>query len=105
MNRSKPFVIGFLSSLLLFIAINVYTYDDGLAGFTSNDGVRATECFDCLKQFGWPFRLHQSGTIHHIDELLFTGFIADILIIVLASTGIGLLCKSLLKKPRTEMST
>jgi hypothetical protein len=105
MNRSKPFIIGFLSSLFLFIVINIYTYDDGLGGFTNKDGVRATECFDCLKQFGWPFRLHQSGTILHIDEFLWPGFIADSLIVLLSTTGIGLLCKSLMKKPRTELST
>jgi hypothetical protein len=103
MNRSKAIAIGCLSSLLLFIAINIYTYDDGLGEFTSKDGVRATECFDCLRRFGWPLRHHQSGTLLHIDEFLWPGFIADILILLITTTGTGLLCKALLKKPNRRV--
>ena len=105
MAKSKLFIIGFLSGLVIFTAINIYTYDDGLGAFTSQNGERATECFDCLKQLGWPFRLHQSGTVLHIDELLWPGLIVDILIALVASIGIGLLCKTLLKKQRTALSS
>ena len=103
MTKSKLFIIGFLSGLVIFAAINIYTYDDGLGRFTNQNGERATGCFDCLKQFGWPYRLHQSGTILHIDKLLWPGLIADILIALVASTGIGLLCKALLKEQRAEL--
>jgi hypothetical protein len=89
--RSKSFLIGFSVGLLLFLAANIYTYDDGAGVFRVDSAARMTECFDCLKRFGWPFRLHQSGTIMHVDELLWMGLSADILIAVCASTIIGAL--------------
>jgi hypothetical protein len=73
MIKSRAFIIGFLSGLLLFVAINIYTYDDGTVGTARRGGVRMAACFDCLEQFGWPFRLYRSGTFAHISEFLWGG--------------------------------
>jgi hypothetical protein len=96
MTKSKFFNIGFLSGLIIFTVLNIYTYDNGLAGFTNENGEKAGECFDCLTQFGWPLRLHQSGTILHLDRLLWSGLIIDILVALVVSTSIGLLCRRLI---------
>ncbi len=73
MIKSRAFIIGFLSGLLLFVAINIYTYDDGTGGAAGRVGVRMVTCFDCLEQFGWPFRLYQSDTFAHLNEFLMAG--------------------------------
>jgi hypothetical protein len=92
---SRAFIIGFLSGLLLFGAVNIYTYDDGTQGATGPDGVRMAACFDCPEQIGWPFRFYQSGTFAHVNEFLWPGLLADILMAVFGSAVVGLLCKQL----------
>ena len=89
--RSKSFLAGFFLGLLFFLAANIYTYDDGTSVFGKDGIAQVVECFDCLKRFGWPFRLHQSGTIMHVDEILWMGLSADIFIAVCASTIVGAL--------------
>ncbi len=82
-TRSKAFNVGFLIVLLLFAAANIYSYDWMLE----------QECFDCIKSFGLPFSLYETGTIHHITRILWDGLIADVLIAISASMGVGLFCK------------
>jgi hypothetical protein len=89
--RSKSFLAGFFLGLLSFLAANIYTYDDGAGVFGIDSGATMAECFDCVKRFGWPFRLHQSGTIMHVDEVLWMGLSADIFIAVCASAIVGAL--------------
>jgi hypothetical protein len=89
--RSKSFLVGFSVGLLLFLAANIYTYDDGAGVFRVGGAVRMTECFDCIKRFGWPFRLHQSGTMMHVNEILWMGLSADIFIAVFVSSIVGAL--------------
>ncbi len=100
MIKSRAFIIGFLGGLLLLAVIYIYTYDGGAGGATIRDGVRMVECFDCLKQVGWPFRLHKSGTFAHVDEFLWPGLIADILLALFMSTVVGLVCKGLAARAR-----
>ena len=89
--RSKSFLSGFFLGLLFFVTANVYTYDDGTGVFGRNGTAEIVECLDCLKQLGWPFRLHQSGTIMHVDQILWVGLSTDIFIAVCASTIVGAL--------------
>jgi hypothetical protein len=91
MVRSKSFLAGFFLGLLFFLTDNIYTYDDGTDVFGKDTGAQVVECFDCLQQFGWPFRLHRSGTIMHVDEILWMGLSADVFIAASASTIIGAL--------------
>ena len=86
-------MLGFLGGLLLFAAANIYTSYPGYESGSSNNGVIAvTEEFDDLKEFGWPFRLHRSGTIFHLSEILWKGLVADIAIAFCVSLCIGSVC-------------
>jgi hypothetical protein len=92
--RSKSFLVAFFAGLLFFLGANIYTYDDG-TGVRGKDNAAqvttVTECFDCVTRFGWPFRLHQSGTIMHVDEILWIGLSADVFVVLSASTLAGAL--------------
>jgi hypothetical protein len=81
--RTKAFAVGFSGGLILLVAVNIYEYTIMIE----------TECFDCLLGFGFPFRLYESG-IFHLERILWLGLIADVLIAILVSVGIGLLCHS-----------
>ena len=89
--RSKSFLMGFFLGLLSFLAANIYTYEDGSEVFGKASDAKMAECFDCVQRFGWPFRLHQSGTIMHVDDILWMGLSADIFIAVIACTIVGAL--------------
>jgi hypothetical protein len=101
--RSKSFARGFLIGLLLFAAANIYTYYPGYESRSKNNGVVVIEEFDTLKEFGWPFRLHRSGTIFHLDEILWRGLVADIVIAIGVSAGIGLVCSLLVRRRRESI--
>lgn len=103
MLRSRSFALGFLIGLLLFAAANIYTSYPGYASKSNNNGVAVTEEFDALKEFGWPFRLHRSGTILHLDEILWKGLVADIVIAVCVSAGIGLVFFLLVRQRRESI--
>ncbi|HKA20891.1 MAG TPA: hypothetical protein VKN18_21600 [Blastocatellia bacterium] len=80
--RTKAFAAGFFCALLLITGFNVYSYTR----------MSEEECFDCVSGFGFPFRVYESGTILHLERVLWLGLIADILIAILLSVAIGLLC-------------
>lgn len=80
--RTKASAVGFFSALLLLIVVNVYSYTK----------MSEEECFDCVKGFGFPFRLYESGTILHLETILWPGLLADVLVAVCVSVVIGLLC-------------
>lgn len=97
MLRSRSFTLGFLVGLLLFVAANIYSfyhpYSNGI-GFSS------------FTEFGWPFHLHSSISNPLLDTkeiLRWKGFVADILIALFVSAGIGLVC-FLAARNRTEVS-
>jgi hypothetical protein len=79
---SKPFVVGFLAGMSLFVAANLYSYTQ----------MKELEIDDYLSEFGWPFPLYQSGTILHLDEIHWCGLVADISIAIFASLIIGQIC-------------
>jgi hypothetical protein len=78
---TRAFSVGFLAGLFLLIAVNVYGYNR----------MNEAECFDCIQSFGFPFRLYESGTILHLERILWYGLIADVLIAISVGAGIGLL--------------
>jgi hypothetical protein len=101
MLRSRSFSLGFFAGLVLFATANIYTSYPGYESGSNNNGVVAvTEEFDALKEFGWPFRLHRSGTILHLDEFLWKGLVADLVIAVCVSVCIGLACFLLVTRRR-----
>jgi len=101
MLRSRSFAPGFLVGLVTFATANIYTSNSGYESGSNNNGVIAvTEKFDALKEFGWPFRLHRSGTIFHLDEVLWKGLVADIAIALCDSSSIGFVCFLLFTRRR-----
>jgi len=90
---TKAFAIGFFIGLFLFIAINVYSYSQ----------MREEECFDCIKNFGFPFRFYESGSILHMERILWFRLVADVLIAICMSIGTGLVCH--LAKNRSVKAT
>ena len=80
--RTIGFAIGFFGGLLLFIGGNVDSYNQ----------MYEKECFDCLKSFGFPIRFYESGTILHAERTLCFGLIANMVITVCVSIGVGLVC-------------
>ena len=73
--------------------VNVYTAYPNHEVERNNSGIEAaTEDFDAYKEIGWPFRFHRSGTILHLDELLWPELIADIAIAICISNVTGAVC-------------
>jgi ABC-type antimicrobial peptide transport system permease subunit len=85
-HMNKQFVIGFISGLLLFIAINLFAAhlasDCGLATFSP-----ASACADGIARVGWPLQFYESGGFmyRHTFNLPYLQF--DLLF----GIGIGLL--------------
>lgn len=86
--KSKAFTVGFFAGLLLFIAVNAYEYTR----------VEELECFDCYKTFGFPLGLYESGTFAHVEQILWGRLIANALIAVGISIGIGAGCHLIINK-------
>lgn len=80
--RTRAFAAGFFGGMLLLVAVNVYSYNN----------MNEEECFDCIQGFGFPFRLYEQGTILHLETILWPGLLADVLVVICVSVGIGLLC-------------
>jgi hypothetical protein len=78
--------------------ISSSSYDDGLGEHTIDGVVAVTECFDCLIQYGWPFRYRQTGTILHIDQILWWGLVADTVIGICFSVVVGMISYRLFDK-------
>ena len=68
--RSRPFALGFISGLVLFLVINTHNFGDS----------SAEECFDCIASFGFPYRFYESGSIAHFEKILWSGLIADVVV-------------------------
>ena len=89
--RNKAFAIGFCSSILVFIALNI------AVNFVSH-------CHHCTWITGFPliFRQQFIGNTNYTPESGFTNhdfdlfsvwaFIADVFIILFISVGVGMLC-------------
>lgn len=84
---TRAFSVGFFTGLVLLIAINMYGYIR----------MYETECFDCIQGFGFPFRLYESGTIFHLERILWYGLIADVMVAISVGAVIGLLFHSFKK--------
>lgn len=82
--QHKSFKIGFIIGILLFISANIYTTipDRGKGeGFS----------FDGYETFGFPFALHESGTMAHLNQFIWAGVVADITIAIVFSFVVAIL--------------
>jgi hypothetical protein len=89
--KSRSFNIGFLSGIILWVGINVYSY---MKNYAPTPG---EEDFDNYQNFGFPFPLYESGTMLHLDRFVWCGIVANFFIAICVSAGIGLLFNKLVK--------
>ena len=89
MIRSRQFFLGFVFGLVLLIAANIYSFYLAYEGGGNGNGSTVTEEIDALKEFGWPFRIHKSGTILQTNEIRWDGLTADALITIGFAVGVG----------------
>ncbi len=82
LDVSKPFVAGFLAGVGFPVAANLYSYAQ-----TGDFDIA-----DLLRESGWPFPLYRSGTILHLNQILWGGLAADVSIAVSASLILGQVC-------------
>jgi hypothetical protein len=87
MLSRKFFFVGFLVSLLLFVAANAYEYAT-VIGF---DG-------DMPEPFGFPFSLGSYGGFVGVTNLFLPGLFADIMVSLVVSLIGGLLFNKILSR-------
>ena len=78
---NKAFKLGILGGILIYILIYGY----------NQSPERKSICFDCYETSGFPFTSHESGTMLHLDQTLWLGLVANILIAVLFIFAVGLI--------------
>ena len=84
--RKKGFMIGFAASALVFVALNFAYSPTG--DYSLDRGT--TICFDCYESYGFPFVMHENGTILHLDQFVWSGVVANLSIAIFASVLVGL---------------
>ena len=50
-------------------------------------------CFDCYQTYGFPFAMHESGTIVHLDQFIWSGVVANLAVALTVSFLLGLIFK------------
>ena len=81
---SKIFRLGFLGSfVVLFVLI---FRSSSSSDFRDNS---RSICFDCYEAYGFPFVMHEYGTILHIDRFVWSGVIANLTIAIISSIVFG----------------
>lgn len=80
--QGRAFKLSFLAGILFFILANIYTT-------IPERGEGEGFCFDCYETFGFPFALHESGTMLHLNQFIWAGVVLDVSIAVIFSLIIG----------------
>ena len=86
--RNRAFLIGFLSSSLLFAWANYHSYVH----------MYPVGLYDVLVYYGFPFDLYQTGGFGGPTMVLWPGFIADTAIAALTGVCVGWVFKLLLQR-------
>lgn len=79
-TKSLPFWIGMITGIALSLVISIVDYKMKFDGL----------CMDCDNDFGFPFKLFQSGSTMHNEQILWLGLFGNIVIFVLLSICFGL---------------
>ncbi len=82
-SKHKPFFVGLLVVLITFSIFFVVHYRAKFDGL----------CMDCDNDFGWPFRVYQSGGLMHATKIIWNGIIANLIIALASGTIIGMVCQ------------
>jgi formate/nitrite transporter FocA (FNT family) len=48
-------------------------------------------CFDCYEASGFPFTMHEYGTIAHLDQYVWSGVVANLTVALVGSFLLGVL--------------
>ena len=83
LSKLKPFFFGLLAVLIAFSIVSVFDYR------AKYDGL----CMDCDNDFGWPFRVYQSGGLVHATRIIWTGIIANLMTALASGIIIGAICQ------------
>ena len=79
--KSSSFWLGFGVGIFLAITIGFIDYEMKFDGL----------CMDCDNDFGFPFRIYQSGSLIHATLILWDGLIANVVIAIVFSAAAGVL--------------
>ncbi len=93
--KDKAFVIGFAIGILIFIAANLYDFAPKGGGFS----------FDSYETHGVPFAMHESGTMLHINQFIWSGVVANISIVLIFSYILGSIFRFVRSKFAARRST
>jgi len=86
----RSFVLGFVVGMITFTVLNIRSaIPEGF--FKANRGI----CFDCYETYGFPFTMHEYGTILHLDHFIWSGVVANLTVALVGSFLIGILFKYL----------
>jgi hypothetical protein len=80
--KSRPFILGFLATVLLLCAVNIYSYYRMPAESTMADG---------FVYFGLPYRVYAYGGFFTHSVILWSGLIANVLIAICVGLAAGLI--------------
>ena len=85
MNKvfDKSFKVGIMFGVLLYVVIYIYNIPPSPKSI----------CFDCYEVSGFPFISYESGTILHLNNVLWLGQIANVFVAVNFIIAIGLIFK------------
>ena len=83
-----PFLLGFIVTSLAFVAVFAVNYKRNFDGL----------CMDCDNDFGWPFRVYQSGSLIHATQIIWSGIAANALVFIISSMVAGYICHFLWKQ-------
>jgi hypothetical protein len=83
LSKYKPFVGGFLVVLIAFLITFVIDYRSKFDGL----------CMDCDNDFGWPFKVYQSGGLIHATKILWSGIVANAFTAFISGTLAGAVCQ------------
>lgn len=86
--KNKAFVVGFTFGIVITFLVNFYTLLPE----------RGFICFDCYETWGFPFAMHESGTMLHLNRFIWAGVIANISIAIVFSSLLGLVSKFIWSK-------
>lgn len=81
----KSFLLGFSLTFVAFFIANVWS---AMANRYSPNGAIKI-CFDCYETYGFPFVMHESGTILHLDQYIWSGVIANLTVAALGAMFTG----------------
>ncbi len=87
--QSTIFIVGFCISGMLFNALNYLSYFSHANMFS---------CDDCIIRLGFPFYFYERGGFFTVNQFIWSGLIADVLIAVIFSFVIGLIFKFVWEK-------